>query len=138
MVVALLWWATAVSAESFTLTEGESLQQRVEQADVVAAIKIATAMERINLALSKNGRFVSEGVRYGAEVQEVWKGDLAVAESLIQFNVSLQVCYRTLALDTEYLVLATLGENGELQINSCENFVLRASAPHQYAAGNQP
>ena len=132
-----LFCVSLAHGESFTLAQGESLNSRIQDAQVVAAIKIATAMERINLALSKNGRFVSEGVRYGAEVEEVWKGDLTVTETLIRFTVSLQDCYKTLVIDTQYLVLAQMADNGELQIDSCDNFVLRASAPRQYAASSQ-
>ncbi|BFM06431.1 hypothetical protein [Halioxenophilus aromaticivorans] len=135
LVVTAVLWPWSVFAQSFSLADGAvPLQQRIDNAEVVAAITVETAMEQINLALSKNGRFVSEGVRYGAVVDEVWKGRLTVGEDLIKFNVSLNNCYKTLALAEEYLVLARLNNSGELAIDSCDDFVLRSTAPRKFAS----
>jgi len=127
-------WASNAWAVEFELDDGSlPLTDRFASADVVATVKVESAMEQINLALSKQGRFVSEGVRYGVQVEDVWKGDLAITEDLLFFNVPLDACYKTLTPDTEYLLIATRKSNGELEFKSCDNFVLRSDVSQRIA-----
>lgn len=111
----------------------DRVQERMAGAEIVAAIRVDTAMDQINLALSKNGNFVSEGVRYNAAVAEVWKGSVPSEHSYVAFNVPLSACYKTLHTATEYLVFTRLDKNGEFQINACSDFVLLSEVPQQYA-----
>lgn len=128
-----LYLSDACAQTDFAMGQ-TSLQERTDSAEIVAAIRVETAMEQINMALSKNGRFVSEGVRYGVTIEDVWKGVVPERDQLQSFSVSLEKCYKTLAAATEYLVFTQLGENGEFLINSCEDFVLLSEVNAPLAA----
>lgn len=109
-----------ISAQEQASTE---LLARLDNAELVIAIRVEVALEQLNAALSTEGHLFSEGVKYGVNVTEVWKGEFPVPESLVYFEVPLSSCFHTLAKDTDYLLTIEQSHESEIHIRSCEDIV---------------
>ncbi len=128
-------WAEDVEPTGSELNKDEStIEERLSEADLVLSVRIEVALEQINMALSSRGRFFSEGVRYGANISEVWKGDYPDLEALLYFNVPLSACYRTLEKNTDYLLMVRAPKKGEIQVQSCQDIARRDEVAENIAA----
>ncbi|WP_317930616.1 hypothetical protein [Halioxenophilus sp. WMMB6] len=122
------------SGEASGLLDDAQLLERMSTVDLVMAVRVDVALEQINLALSRDGNYVSEGVRYGVTVDAVWKGSPLTEQGLVYFNVPLNKCYRTMLKNSDYLLLVNTADDGTIRIESCDDIVPREVVSDQFAA----
>ncbi|GAB1259315.1 hypothetical protein NBRC116495_00220 [Aurantivibrio plasticivorans] len=96
-------------------------QSRVQRAQWVGWIQVASSRSLVNAAMSKgNEQVVIDGYRYTANVMHQWKG--ALGDQVI-FDVALSQCHRRLGLDQQLIAFGVLDYEGRHQVLSCEDLV---------------
>lgn len=107
-------------------TYSDALKQSVNDADWVATVTVQVVQDLLNPTLSSQGRFASDGVRYGVIVEQLYKGEPNPAtdeQELVYFSVPLQVCYHYLQRGGQYLLVATQNSRGQLSVAGCQAMV---------------
>ncbi len=99
---------------------GKNLQQRFDDADMVAVVKVNYISELVNPAMSVQGLVAVEGYRYTARLMRSWKG---LEQQNFKFSVKLSACTKRLKAKQEYLVFGNATRYKKFQASSCEDMV---------------
>ncbi|WP_158681743.1 hypothetical protein [Microbulbifer pacificus] len=103
----------------------EAVSRRIDDAELVAKVRITGVHRMIDHALSEPGMMAILGYVYSGVAEKVWKGETT---RLLAFRLTLDVCNEKLQQGEQYLIFAKSDAQGRLQLESCEAAVADGEA----------
>lgn len=114
-----------VASHGDDLPLDEAVSRRIDEAELVAKVRITGVHRMIDHALSEPGMMAILGYVYSGVAEKVWKGESA---RLLAFRLTLDDCDKKLHEGEQYLIFANTDTEGRLQLVSCEAAVANGEA----------